>query len=250
MSYSNSLSIIPESDSNDFRTEVAHFNLHGEYKVGSYYIFIYDGRFPIESLTYEDSRNLRFLNDGIKTGAHLHVSVESYGTLNIRGNLDLGKIVNLKLEESRGFSVPTSALDTLKSNAQVLSIINAIIDSCKSSQGNSIAEFFDDDQRAFYFDEVESYYGIFSEKYEIGNDSASEAYSMIIYSLTPDNSFINDMLSQLAELLENLDLEFFVEAQSSYGDYRQVNSIIGTARIDASFGETWLYIVDDEICIE
>jgi len=246
-----SVSVIPDTDCDAFKAEVERFNSHGEYHEGAYCIFIYEGRDSVESASYGDPKNPEFIANGIETGTHLHVSVTSWGDLLIRGNIDLGRIIDLEVEESRGFSVPVSALDILKSNHEVLSIINEILASCGASQGITLAEYIDDFQAVFCM-QADGYSGIFSACSDVKTDDDSESYSMVIYTSKPGSSVIQDRLIQLAESLENLGIEFFVAPSvSTYGDYDDGNPIIGPgARIDASFGEVELYIVDDEICIE
>ena len=74
---------------------------------------------------------------------------------------------------------------------------------------------------------------------------------MILHLPVANKDSINQNLSQLVEAFADLEIEYFVAGSTTDGDYEDGSPLVGPeARIDASFDETELYIVDDEICIE
>lgn len=245
-----SLSIVPQVDSDNFRSEVELFNSHAEFSVGDFSVFIYDGRGRIEHSGFDGPKNEGFLNDGIDSGRHLHVSLDGSGDILVRGNLDLGSVINLDLEITRGFSVPVDSLRVIQGSPACMSIINAIIDNSYENDGDGPIEYIDDDQLTFAPGE-NGYKGIFSGEPLAEENQSSQSYSMILHLPVASKDSTNQKLSQLAEAFDDLGIEYFVAGSTTDGDYDDGSFLVGPeARIDASFGETELYIVDDEICIE
>ena len=245
-----SLSIVPQADSSEFRSEVELFNSHGEFPVGDFTVFIYDGRGRIEYSGFEGPKNESFLSAGIDSGRHLHVSLDGSGDILVRGNLDLGRAINLDLEITRGFSVPTGCLKSIQESPECMSIINSIIRHSHENNGGGPIEYIDDDQVVFSPGE-DGYKGVFSGAGLEEESLSAQSYSMILHLPVANKDSINQNLSQLVEAFDDLEIEYFVAGSTTDGDYEDGSPLVGPeARIDASFDETELYIVDDEICIE
>jgi len=245
-----SISIVPQADSGEFRSEVELFNLHREFSVGDLAVFIYDGRGRIESSGFEGPKNEDFLSAGIDSRSHLHVSLDGSGDILVRGNLDLGKAINLDLEITRGFSVPAGSLKAIRESPECMSIINAIIHLSYENNGDGPIEYIDDGQ--VFSSPGEDVCKSLFDRASLGQDiESAESYSMILHLPVASKDSVNEKLSQLVDAFVDLEIEYFIAGSTTDGDYEDGSPLIGPeARIDASFDETELYIVDDEICIE
>jgi hypothetical protein len=245
-----SLSVVPHCDSDAFRSEVELFNSHGEFPADSHTVFIYEGRGRIEDTGFDGTKDINFLNNGIESGKHLHVSLDGSGDILVRGNLDLGNLINLELEITSGFSVPLSSLRIIEENPECLSIIRNIVSDSYENGGEGPVEYIDDEQVTFA-SQTGDYIGIFSGKNAIDVDESAQSYSMVLYLPVVSKDLIRGRLVQLAEAFDDLEMEYFVAGSTTDGDYEEGSPLVGpAARIDASFGDIELYIVDDEICIE
>ena len=72
---------------------------------------------------------------------------------------------------------------------------------------------------------------------------------MIFYTdaTSKSTTLIREGLSQLADYFDDLEIEHFAAGSSSHGFYEEGHYVGPAARIDASFGDVELYILDDEI---